>query len=242
MSSHPNPYEPTAEITIHEPPGPNDEGESQPAAVEIPHGWGLAASLGIALSSFIAVSNLLLQFRLLALYGARSDEFDLALEDWILDSMNKLHFFETLIWVPTSLVFIVWMYRAHRNLPGLGHPKLNSYPVWVVLCWLIPIMSWFAPYQVMREIWDRSQPNPAPGRTAASRAIVQWWWGLWLIFQASSFAGSYLDQRVQSVPQAAMAARCDIVTLMTMIASGVLAILIIYRINRSQLERFRQMY
>lgn len=243
MSNSPNPYESPGDAAPLVQPPPTDELTPQPASVEVPHGWGLAASIGLGLSVLIAASSLILQFRLLAMYWSETsfDESDSAAEGWALDSINMLYVMAVLVRLLTAPLFLTWMYRAHRNLPGLGHAKLDSYPVWVVLCWFIPVMNWFAPYQVMREIWNRSQRVPAAGNEPSSPGILWWWWGLWLVTLASSVFANYLDQRTETVAQAAFAVRCDVLTLVTGIACGVLAILIIHRINRFQVARYQQM-
>lgn len=238
-----NPYASPADTAPQEQPPVVDDLNPQPPGVKVPHGWGLAASIGLGLSVMILSISLVLQFRLLELYwGVTSaEEIDPTTEGWVLDSINKLFILSVFVRLPTAVAFITWMYRAHRNLPGLGHAKLDSYQIWVVLCWLIPIMNWFAPYQVMREIWNRSQPLPVAGNEPKSPGMVSWWWGLWLASAFSSILGNYLDRHIDTVTQASLAVRCDVLTLATGIACGVLAILIIHRINRYQVARYRQM-
>jgi hypothetical protein len=83
--------------------------------------------------------------------------------------------------IVVQIILMTWMYRCHRNLEALGYRKLDSKHVWVILCWIIPVLNLFCPYQVMREIWWRS--NPAAGDsmdTAPPSHLVFWWWLLFL--------------------------------------------------------------
>ena len=61
----------------------------------------------------------------------------------------------------TAVVFIMWMYRAMKNLEGLGYNSEYS-PKDAVIWWFIPLLWFWRPYQVMREIWKGSHPENRP--------------------------------------------------------------------------------
>ena len=89
-----------------------------------------------------------------------------------------------------SLVaLLVWIYAAHANLPALGAGKLEFTPGWAVGYFFIPIVNLWKPFQAVREIHIRSDPDYASGRTQDSAAIVGWWWGLRIV---SAIAGRVL--------------------------------------------------
>jgi len=71
-----------------------------------------------------------------------------------------------LVWAPIVLLSI-WTYRCATAGAALGIPaKLE--PVWGAVGWVIPVLQYWFPYQVVRD----SLPPEHPARRAAA-----WWWG-----------------------------------------------------------------
>jgi hypothetical protein len=71
-----------------------------------------------------------------------------------------------LVWAPVALLAL-WTYRCATAGAALGIPaKLE--PVWGAAGWLIPVLQYWFPYQVVRDCLPPEHPRR---RTAA------WWWG-----------------------------------------------------------------
>lgn len=104
---------------------------------------------------------------------SRSDTHDTAL--WVA-------YFISFIGVATS--FCLWIHRASQNLRSLGHEGQRFSPAWAVGWWFVPVMWFFRPYQVMREIWQGSYPPPANDdekhgwRNHPVTTLLGWWWAL----------------------------------------------------------------
>ena len=64
------------------------------------------------------------------------------------------------------ILFLIWFYRAHRNLPALAATELAFTHAWAIIWWFIPILNFWKPYQVTVEIVKSS--DPSVGRTDAS--------------------------------------------------------------------------
>jgi len=97
-----------------------------------------------------------------------------------------------------AVVFLMWINRAHKNLPPLGATNLRFTSGWAVGWFFVPIMSLFRPYQVVSEIMRASSPNANmvdsnSWRELPTPAIVGWWWALFLI---SNFIGQIGFQMV----------------------------------------------
>ncbi|HMA36213.1 MAG TPA: DUF4328 domain-containing protein [Chloroflexia bacterium] len=58
-----------------------------------------------------------------------------------------------------GVLFLIWIYRAHRNLPALGAACLKYSPGWAVGGFFVPFVSLVLPFRVMAEIWKASQPE-----------------------------------------------------------------------------------
>lgn len=57
--------------------------------------------------------------------------------------------------IGTAIAFLMWLYRAYRNLHAFGMATEVS-PGWVVGYWFIPIVNLFRPYQRVNELLEKS--------------------------------------------------------------------------------------
>ncbi|MES2593334.1 MAG: DUF4328 domain-containing protein [Bacteroidota bacterium] len=83
----------------------------------------------------------------------------------------------------SSVVFLMWVYRAYDNLTKLNITSLNFTPGWAVGYWFVPIMSLFKPHTVMREIWEETQDYTYSNEEKKNIQQPTWvsvWWGLYL--------------------------------------------------------------
>jgi hypothetical protein len=99
--------------------------------------------------------------------------------------------------VACAVLFLMWFHRAHLNLSILGEEGLRFTPNWAVASFLVPILFFFMPFQVMGEVFYRSQeegvnvskdnePNPV---------WISIWWFLYLV---SWLAPAALNQGITS--------------------------------------------
>lgn len=72
-----------------------------------------------------------------------------------------------------GVMFLIWFRRAANIAQRLGLPAKRS-PVWAVLGFMVPIVSFWYPYQVARDL----TPAGHPARTTAKL-----WWALFLAMQ-----------------------------------------------------------
>jgi hypothetical protein len=97
-----------------------------------------------------------------------------------------------LVGLAMIVVFLMWLYRAHSNLPFLQAKDLEFTSGWAVGWWFIPIASLFKPFQVVREVWVESDPETVDdvvflsyGPRSAPTYMV-FWWVFWLISNISA--------------------------------------------------------
>ena len=77
------------------------------------------------------------------------------------------------VWVIGSL----WLSRAQRNAIALEPREVRRSPAWSWLGWVVPIVSFWFPKQIVDDSWRVAarRTGGAPGRT--------WmWWLLWLVY------------------------------------------------------------
>lgn len=85
----------------------------------------------------------------------------------------------------TALAFLLWLYRVRVNVRALGMRKLRYRREWTLLSFLVPILNLLRPYQVVREIWQASDPgtgDPVSWKTARTPRLLAYWWLLLLAY------------------------------------------------------------
>jgi len=138
------------------------------------------------------------------------------------------------------VVFLMWLYRARSNLPALGAADVRWSPGWSIVCWFIPIMSLFRPYQVVRETWQASDPASLPGwRSDPPPDIFGWWWGLFLVYSYASNATGEMSTPTGGTPSFDRATFIDVAVLIIGIGSALCAMRIVRDITTRQTQRYQ---
>jgi len=111
---------------------------------------------------------------------------------------------QLLVFLPTGILFLMWIHRAHRNLPALGARGLRFSPGMAVGWFFVPIFNLFQPYRVIKEIWKASDLNVDTSDAVAWQyapvsPAIRWWWLLWLVSNAGKSAVFYLAPRATAV-------------------------------------------
>ena len=139
----------------------------------------------------------------------------------------------------TAVFFLIWIYRAHKNLKALGATDLKYSPGWAIGGFFVPLLNIVRPYQVMAEIWRASvsggRVSGGSGWTYEQTPVfIGLWWGLWLIsgfldsFSVFMVFGTGADNRLL------VASRFRLVYAVISIASAALAITVVLRTNARQ--------
>lgn len=88
-------------------------------------------------------------------------------------------------YVVCAVLFLVWLWRAYRNLPALGSTSTELTPGAAVLGWFLPLANLVRGYASVRHLWIESQPGRATlpsGEVLPRRArLVGWWWGFYIL-------------------------------------------------------------
>lgn len=88
--------------------------------------------------------------------------------------------------IATAVVVMMWMYRAAANVRAFHNFPFRATPGWLVASFFIPIISLYAPYQTMKEVWRASDPKTiGSDDTSWVNALVPVlfpiWWGTYLL-------------------------------------------------------------
>ncbi|MCP2263883.1 DUF4328 domain-containing protein [Promicromonospora thailandica] len=79
-----------------------------------------------------------------------------------------------LVQVAAGIVTCTWLWRSRQLAVAVdpGAPHVRD-AVWVWLGWVVPVVAWWFPYQVVRDIREATVRDPA------DRGGL--WWGAWLV-------------------------------------------------------------
>ena len=73
-----------------------------------------------------------------------------------------------------NFVFVgCWLGRARRNADRIAPDQQRLSSVWVWLGWIVPIVNFWFPKQVIDDVWRSTVGDPAEPRTG-------WWWGTFI--------------------------------------------------------------
>lgn len=129
--------------------------------------------------------------------------------------------------VVTAVLFIRWLLQARRNAVALGADGLVHSRHTAAWSWFIPIINLFLPYQVVKEIWQASDPAPEPPLEAKRGvpAVLPVWWAFWVAASLLAQLGFRMNLDLGEASDWADYADVERVMLMAAVPSIVAAVL-----------------
>ncbi|MET0760679.1 MAG: DUF4328 domain-containing protein [Flavobacterium sp.] len=94
------------------------------------------------------------------------------------------------VFIISAITFIQWFRRAYYNLNI--RTNCNHSDGWAAGSWFVPIISLFRPYQIMKEMWDKTTgmiQSKSLKKEENSTIIFGLWWTLWIV---SNYLGQYV--------------------------------------------------
>jgi hypothetical protein len=79
------------------------------------------------------------------------------------------------------VVFVVWLYRARRNVELWPDWEPNWSKGWTIAAWLIPIANIYLPSLVVSEVARLSVPPDREGRRSRLGMLSRIWWVGWVV-------------------------------------------------------------
>ena len=149
---------------------------------------------------------------------------------------------DLVVYLLTALVFCFWIHRAHYNLRALAARGLHFSPGWAVGWFFVPFWNLVRPYQVMKEIWQASDPEADPTHDAAwTRApvspLVPLWWASFLIMNLSARVADRLLASAEAHDAFVTAESVSLAADILAIAAAAFAIALVTRLNARQHAR-----
>ncbi len=174
--------------------------------------------------------------RLLAGYAADPMTISVPLAQALDVATVSLSVVRLLFLVGCGVVWAVWEYRIASLVPA---PVRGRTPAMHVASWVIPVVSWWFPYQNLAALRRALPPDP---RGALPLAVMRWWWLAWVLRQPLGAAANAMmrtseaSEPVTTLEYLGYAAQFDAVAAACGVLAAVLAILIVRSLTRQALE------
>jgi hypothetical protein len=140
-----------------------------------------------------------------------------------------------------ALAFLAWLYRLRVNVRALGMRRLSYTRQWSVLAFLVPVLNFVRPYQVMAEIWQASDPavlDPFEWRSAEPPRLLGRWWATCVLAATLQLAAWGLSLSTGGVAfKALLAGVAAIVADVMLAVSASLAYFVVMRLTDTQLAK-----
>ena len=144
----------------------------------------------------------------------------------------------------TAVTFLTWLHRVRVNVRALGARRLAYRREWTVLGFLVPVLNLFRPDQVVREIWQASDPStgdPMAWKVVAAPRRIAVWWGLFVAYFLLEALSATLIGSSSSAPMIRMGYAAGMAADFCAAVSASLAYFVVVRITEAQ-EAKRQAF
>ena len=92
------------------------------------------------------------------------------------DALAGVSGFLLLISLATFVLFIIWMWRAAKNVGRFGRARQKFGAGFAIGGWFIPLANFIIPAMQLFDIWKGSGPPLRPGEKPKGSALIVLWW------------------------------------------------------------------
>ncbi|WP_081898280.1 DUF4328 domain-containing protein [Herbidospora cretacea] len=204
-----------------------------PAPIRPARGLAVAVAIAIALNLLIETLAVFVSWTRYDMIGGIIAD-PLSADIQAVDDNDSLYAFTGILQFATLLlagvVYWIWLFRVRDNAEILSPyvPQRKAKP-WLIFGWLVPIISFWFPKQIVDDIWQASDPQQRkPGGLAMT------WWLTWIVSAiASNLVGRFLISG-EELSDLQTAALLEVIFFPLTLISGILAIMVVNRITALQ--------
>jgi hypothetical protein len=156
--------------------------------------------------------------------------------------------FNLLVFIATVIVFLIWEHRANSNLRPLGVPRPEFSSRWAVGSWFAPILNLVVPFQIVRYIWRKSDPDTVNANggsgawnySGAGEFTLKAWWGFWIAMGIVGRFSNRISLRAKDLSEQTIANWVGIFASILACAAALLAISVVRGVTARQEERYKR--
>lgn len=147
---------------------------------------------------------------------------------------------QLLAFVVAAGLFLRWIHRINANAHALSAAGMRYGPRASVAWFLVPVVQFWKPLDVLRELFRASHPDHIEDwRAAPVPHLLSLWWTLWLSFLLTSALALLADVWAVSPGELYAAAWGTAVAGVVAAPLGVAAAVCVWRLHARQRARFR---
>lgn len=142
------------------------------------------------------------------------------------------------LYIASVVVFLNWFRRAYGNLHRIGVNSLKHQESMAIWTWFIPIIWFYRPVQIMKEIWEETQEKIKTFDQAyvikSGGLLIALWWTLFII---SNFIVRYLLKtafKQDTIEQLIESSEATLISDFLQVPEALLVILIVYKISKME--------
>jgi len=190
----------------------------------------------LAIVQVASIVSDIMQLQLLYQFNSGNIDNDAAVSN---DFRQKLIGFAYLALVVVAIVFfIMWFRRAYCNLERTGRVNLKYAEGWSAGAWFIPFLNLVRPYEIMKDIWHKTQEAIYGLVQQKGGAIVGWWWAVYLSSNILSNISFRFRSRAATIDDLISTTVFDIVVSFIEIASILLTIYMIWQTSLIEVKLY----
>ncbi|MGW0659074.1 DUF4328 domain-containing protein [Streptodolium elevatio] len=158
---------------------------------------------------------------------------------------------DMIVFIATAVVFVVWFFRARKNVEmfGLHRPRLGC--GWAIGGWICPVVNMWFPARIASDLWkgsDTSKGAADIGNPLGRVTLIASWWVAFSVATVINRVGTarapdgYSPDDTGTLDDVIASDRLGALTGVLFVIAGVFAILLVRRITALQNERTAQLW
>ena len=132
----------------------------------------------------------------------------------------------------TAFLVLKWIYRVNANAQ-LHASDMSVSPGWNVGFFFVPVLTWWKPFQGVRETWQVSH-GPEHWRDMPVPGLLRWWWACWLASSMIGYVSMRLAFSADTAADTAAALWLDVASGIIGVPLAILLIRIVRRLTAAQ--------
>jgi hypothetical protein len=100
----------------------------------------------------------------------------ISLAEWhtSVSRVNRLAVIEQLLYLATTVAFLMWVHRVYLNLARAGAAGLRFTPGWAVGYWFVPVLNIVRSKQILDDLWLATAPREGADSKGKAPLTIFW--------------------------------------------------------------------
>ncbi|PPS75777.1 MULTISPECIES: DUF4328 domain-containing protein [Streptomyces] len=130
-----------------------------------------------------------------------------------------------------AIVFLYWLDQVRDNAKALSGAAPRYVYIWLWLGWIVPVVNLWIPRGVVADVHRSVFPE------RRLPAVVNWWWGLWLLGLAGGVGIFYADDTDEVIARAYHGVTPLLAADLVIVAAAGAAALMVHTLTTAQQEQ-----